>query len=76
MTTIAINEIDWLKGPPAQGEDIPDWQRCDMCSGSCIDDFLNGARESRKFFQQSGGNDDGLIVCENCINDFLSETPS
>lgn len=70
MLAIAISEVDWHK--PPNETDIPDWHRCDFCDGSAIEDFSEG-KEARRFFRQTGGNNDGLIVCEACIDAFLAE---
>ena len=69
--------VDWWVDIEESGEPNPYYRACDLCYQSATDDALEGRKlkDFRAFWKQHGGNDDGLTVCEKCIDEFLSEKP-
>ncbi len=73
MAVIELSETHWMK---ESNGGHPDWVKCDFCNGDALDDFQSGKVDPRLFYQQHGGVDDGLVVCEACVQAFLSEPPT
>jgi hypothetical protein len=75
--TITLVEVPWHV-PPADELDMPSYRRCDFCYKDATEELLAGLPEAewRKFHQQKGGVDNGLVVCEKCMGEYLSEKPT
>jgi hypothetical protein len=71
---IELAAVDWFI-PPAHDLDMPAYRACDICFERVVEDIWAGKPESewRKFWLQRGGVNDGLTVCEACMDEFLSE---
>jgi hypothetical protein len=73
-TTIALILVEPIREPI--GDEIyGDYVRCDFCHETAVADIWEGKAETdwRTFHRQQGGRDDGLVVCSNCLDAFLSE---
>jgi hypothetical protein len=74
--TIILEPVDWSVGPPEV--DYPYYRQCDLCYESAVADIHNdkGIEGFRQFVRVIGGDDNGLIVCEHCLEAFLKEQTS
>ena len=75
----ALIEVEWFV-PPADMYDMPYYRSCDLCEYSATDSRFGGVQhpqfpEQRRFFHQHGGDDNGLNICEACLDAYLAGTP-
>ncbi len=75
MTHMVLVPVEWHI-PPSDDMDMPSYRTCDICYESATVDVLAGKHieEFRTFVKVQGGNDDGLTVCEHCLDAFLKES--
>ena len=69
--TIQVVKVEWIK-PPEDGDCYPVLARCENCHEDAAEDLRNG-HKVRAFFKVLGGNDDGTILCEHCVEQFIME---
>lgn len=76
----AIVQIAWhaMQPDPEAPADWGGWPcyvRCAVCDETAYEDISAGKREDdfRQFHKVIGGPDDGLVVCEHCLEGFLVE---
>ncbi len=62
MTLLILREIDAIQ-EPRHGDYYPHLPRCEWCYEDCSADLIE-SREMRQFYELQ----DGLVVCEHCID--------
>ena len=75
-SVVALVPVDWFV-PAADVMDLPSYRSCDLCHETACEDIWAGKKEPdwRAFWRVSGGEDDGMTVCERCLPDYRPETP-
>jgi hypothetical protein len=67
---IELAAVEWWDMP--EGDDTLSYRRCDLCCTSAAEDAMDNA-PFRDFWQQRGGDNDGLVIGACCIEEFLKE---